>query len=448
MLDYKGLRDCHLNIYWQYEGKPHLENNITKAFINSIDGLSLNGKKKVLKILFGIEIVDDDVRFEFYLLKKPDGNLVNSFPINNRLMFAFSPEGECWGFSGQDNKDERRLYDSIKLDLSKNIQDEEALKSETEKALKEFLEGERGDSIPDAWILIYTKGKADYIIALENKLHKLDPNQINNHIEKSLLLLNNKPTVIYKKYRDIAVTFVEINEFNSNQFVEYLTILGYLGVNEFNLACSSDVNIRQRLMILFGKTILSKIHDGTIDERKWNVFRVHVSYAYLREINLILNYDNVKISLAFGPTQNSGKKMMQTIETIALNQDHLSEFHQSFHLLYQRGRNIGNSYVDFLSNINDYIKYWKENIDLIRTYNPNEAINLYKKMFDDGVIPLSNYERLKNQLTGKKNPVLVVPEIIIEYSWFYDELSIMGLEDFVNIAKSKIDEALIAMRLK
>ena len=69
-------------------------------------------------------------------------------------------------------------------------------------------------------------------------------------------------------------------------------------------------------------------------------------------------------------------------------------------------------------------------------------------MFDVGVIPLSNYERLKNQLAGKKNPVLVVPEIIIEYSWSYDELSIIGLEDFVNIAKSKIDEALIAMRLK
>ena len=36
MIDYKGLRDCHLNIFWQYDGKPYLENNITKAFINSI----------------------------------------------------------------------------------------------------------------------------------------------------------------------------------------------------------------------------------------------------------------------------------------------------------------------------------------------------------------------------------------------------------------------------
>ncbi len=448
MLDYKGLRDCHLNIYWQYEGKPHLENNITKAFINSIDGLSLNGKKKILKNLFGIELSCDDIRFEYYLLKKPDRNLVDSFPKNKRLMFAFSPEGECWGFSGQDNKDEKKLYDSIKLDLSKEIQDEDVLKSETEKALKEYLEGERGDSIPDAWILIYTKGKPDYIIALENKLHKLDPNQINNHIEKSLLLLSNKPNVIYKKYRDIADTFVEISEFNSDEFVEYLTILGYLSVNDFNLACSSDLTIRQRLMIPFGKTILSKIQNGTIDERKWNVSRVHVSYAYLREINLIFNYDNVKISLAFGPTQNSGKKMMQTIETISLNQDHLSEFHQSFHLLYKRGRNIANSYIDFLSSTNDYIKYWKENINLIKTYSPNEAILLYQKMFGDGVIPFSNYEKLKKQLTGKKNPVLVVPEIIIEYSWSYEELSIMGLEAFVNVVKSKIDEALIAMRLK
>lgn len=69
-------------------------------------------------------------------------------------------------------------------------------------------------------------------------------------------------------------------------------------------------------------------------------------------------------------------------------------------------------------------------------------------MFNDKVISISNFERLKCQLENKKNRVLVVPEIIIEYCWNYDEISKIGYDLFVDEVKSKLDEALNATSLK
>ncbi len=448
MIDYKGLRDRHLNIFWQYDGKPYLENNITKAFINSLDSLPLKDKLLVTHELFGIDINDGNVKFEYYLQKQPSKRKVESFAIANRIMFGFSPEGECWGFAGQDTKDEKKLYEAIKRELSLEIKDEIFLAKETEKAVEEYLEGTRGDSIPDAWILIYIDKKPAYIIALENKLHKLDPTQINNHIEKSLLIRENKPEVIYKKYADIIELFKPIDSFNTNQFIEYLTILGYSGVDDFIIACSADEAIRRRLALPFGKEILSKVHDGEIDYRSWNTIRCHVSYAYLREINLVFDENAIKLSLAFGSTQSSGKKMLETINDIKLSPDHVSSFNQSFHLMYKRGKNIWNSYIDQTLSPNEYIHYWKKNISLIKTYTPLEAISLYKKMLDDKVISSMNFNRLKHQLTNKKNPVLVVPELVIEYGWRYEEIVEIGYDKFIDALKAKIDEALVATLLK
>ncbi len=448
MLDYKGLKDPHLNLYWQYDGKPYLENNITKAFINSIDSLPLAKKIIVFKQIFSIELNSNSLTFEYFLQRKPNKEKVESFDKNRRFMFAFSPCGECYGFNGLDTKNEKALYDAIKKELSITISNKDILENEVEKAVKEYLEGERGDSIPDAWILIYDNDKPAYIIALENKLYKLDPNQINNHIEKSLLLLNNKPEVLYKKYSQIADTFKGIGEYNTDQFIEYLTILGYLNVNDFVLACSSYIEIRQRLIIPFGKDLLSKVYHGEIDNRSWNVVRCYLPYAYLREFNLIFDRDEIKISLAFGPTQFSGKKMLETIDDIRLNADHLRSLHQSFHLLYKRGRNIGASYINCPLSLTEYIHYWKKHIDLIKTYQPNEAILLYKKMLSDGLICEENYEKVKTQLTNKINPVLVVPEIVAEYSWTYDEVANLGIDVFAVCLKEKLEEALKAALLK
>lgn len=273
MIDYKGLRDCHLNIFWQYDGKPYLENNITKAFINSIDSLSDVKKKEVLFDLFGIKLKGEKIKLEFYLQKKPAVSKIKEFNEDNRLMFAFSPTGKCWGFNGQDTKDEKALFDAIKNELSESYHDEELLINETKKAVEEYLHFQKGDSIPDGWIFVYADGRPEYLVVLENKLYNLDPTQINNHIEKSLLISSDKKPVIYKKYSEITDIFEKLNTFITDQFIEYLVLLGYCGVEDFSVACSSDPLIRKRLAIPFGKKILSFIDGGVIDERKWNIPR-------------------------------------------------------------------------------------------------------------------------------------------------------------------------------
>lgn len=379
MIDYKGLRDRHLNLFWQYDGKPYLENNITKAFINSIDSLSDVKKKKALFDLFGIELKGEKIQLEFYLQKKPLVSEVKEFNEDKRLMFAFSPTGKCWGFNGQDTKDEKALFEAIKKELSASYQDEELLISETKKAVAEYLESQRGDSIPDGWIFVYSDGKPEYLVALENKLYNLDPTQINNHIEKSLLISSNKKPVIYKKYSEIKDIFEKLNTFTTDQFIEYLVLLGYSGVGDFSVACSSDPHVRKRLAIPFGKKILSFIDGGGIDERKWNITRRRVNYEYLHEINLIFNDDCIKVSLAFGSTQNSGRAMLDKIDGVNVSRDHLVRCKQSFHLMYFRGRNINNSYINCNFSLNDYIQYLKKNISLIKKQSPEEAIGLYKK---------------------------------------------------------------------
>lgn len=437
-----------MNAFWQYDGRPHLENNITKAFINSIDSLNDDDKRIVFSSIFGIDVLDGKMKVDYYLQKKPEPVKVLSFPEENRVMFAFSPTGKCWGFSGQDTKDEKSLYEAIRKELSQNIKDDEILKTETQKAVAEFLQGKRGDSIPDAWILIYVDGKPSHIIALENKLHDLDPTQINNHIEKSLLITDNKRPVIYRKYDDIVNCFERFDSFVSNQFIEYLTILGYREVDDFSIACSADEGIRQRLSIPFGKKILEKIDGNEIDNRSWNTVRRHVSYSYLREINLIFSSNDIRVSLAFGPTPYFGKRMLESIDSIDVSSDHLVTFRQTFHLMYYRGRIIHSSYIDTDYSVNDYIAYWKKNIEYIRKYTPEEAIRLYEKMLDDGFITKDNYVALKRQLNGKKNLVLVIPEIIVEYGFGYEEASALGIEAFIDELKKKIDETMMSFKLK
>ena len=72
------------------------------------------------------------------------------------------------------------------------MKNEELLINETKKAVEEYLHFQRGDSIPDGWIFVYADGRPEYLVALENKLYNLDPTQINNHIEKSLLISSDK----------------------------------------------------------------------------------------------------------------------------------------------------------------------------------------------------------------------------------------------------------------
>ena len=67
----KNSHDRHLNLFWFYSGSPTLENNITKAFINTFDSLSIENKKAFLSQICHVKI-DYDPQFSLYLQSAPD----------------------------------------------------------------------------------------------------------------------------------------------------------------------------------------------------------------------------------------------------------------------------------------------------------------------------------------------------------------------------------------
>ena len=70
-LKYDGLRDPHLNVFYSYGNKSHIENNITKAFVNTLKSLFNKDFKKTIEALFGFELSSGKYTVSYYLLKKP-----------------------------------------------------------------------------------------------------------------------------------------------------------------------------------------------------------------------------------------------------------------------------------------------------------------------------------------------------------------------------------------
>ena len=100
-MDYKGLKDRHLNIFCVY-GVDHLENNITKAFINTLDSLNPSNQAKIYSVLLNAFINSENLKSTFYLQKRHDKELIESVLIQHRYVVGISPTGKCWGYSYED----------------------------------------------------------------------------------------------------------------------------------------------------------------------------------------------------------------------------------------------------------------------------------------------------------------------------------------------------------
>lgn len=66
----KNKTDKHLNVFWQYDGKPWLENNITKALINTFESLETDSKQELIRVFFEIDLCGE-VTYKYYLQKIP-----------------------------------------------------------------------------------------------------------------------------------------------------------------------------------------------------------------------------------------------------------------------------------------------------------------------------------------------------------------------------------------
>lgn len=448
---FSGIRDNHLNVFYNYGEHAYYENNVTKAFINTIESLNEYDKKNIIKELFHLDMPNGFV-CKFYLQRKPEEGEIKSVKEENRIMYCFSPTGKCWGIEGIDQSDFNSIFLEIKKEVKFNNPDisDRELNNKVEIIVKDMMNVRKNTgSLPDAWLMIYMNDKPYYIIAFENKLDNLDPYQIKNHIKKSLFL-ENSVVPIYENYESIINKFKKINSNNYliDEFIEYMIILGHHKLNDFGLCFGADYQIRQKLCSDFGESVLENVYKGKIDKREWNIARIHVNFSYLKEINLRFSEDKVELSLAFGSTQNSSKEMLKKIDKKMFNKINPKLIHQTLHVLYQRGRNISYSYLDEKEwDISDYIDYWQKHIEMMRLMTPIEMVDLYRNLFNDGKISEFVFQNLKSRLESKKNKVIIVPEIIYVSYWSYNEIENLGLENFCTSIKQKINEAFVLFNI-
>lgn len=429
MSNYRGLIDPHLNLFYQYGQRSHFENNITKAFLHTLDNLSTKDKKIAFNELFGIELGKGRLKVEFYLQKAPEDSKIKKFKEEKRIMFGFCPTGRC--------------LETTSIGF---IPKENDPSCENKGANQESEKLKHTQSIPDGWVLIYLDNKPEYVIALENKLYNLTPLQINNHIEERLFMSPSECTIVFKKYEDIRIVFEKFSSFFPKQFIEYLTILGYYRVTNFVDACLSDEKIRKNIIVPFGEEILQLFDKENVDRKSSGfVARCKVIYDCLEEINLIFEDSEARLSFAFGAKQRLGRELIRRIEDVDFTRIEGASIKPSFHLMYERGKIIKDSYPKKEISIHKYISYWKQNLDLINTCFPYEAIELYEKLKSDDIISNEDCEILRKQLIGKRNKILVIPEIEIYYNWNYEDMAQMGFEKFSKDVKNKIKIVFEAM---
>jgi hypothetical protein len=450
-MDYEGLKDEHLNTFFNYEGKPQLENNITKAFINTLESLTDQELREIFKDLFNVSLPNTDLKFDYYLQKKPAEKEIKDCPESHRHLFAFSPTGKCWEF-GQ-ALTEKEFEENIKKEMKERYPDDDEYKDNLQNALDEFKKGREGDSIPDGWILVYANGgeKPIEVIAMEDKLYDLDHYQLNNHLEKSLFIESNKDDLVFCPYSKIIDEFSKINSFMPAQFNEFMLLLGYKKIEpkDFKAACLIDnCVVKNKICSDLGPDIIKQLIPGDVDMRSKNICRGHVDLPYLKEVNLYFEENTVELHLSFGSMQNEAKTMLNTISPESFNShDHL-KIYSSFHLRYLRGRNISESYFLWQGDISGFVNYWKKHIDDIKLLKIPEGINLYHLILSDGYMKDDDFQKLIAYLSNKKNPVCVIPEITMNYFWTYKEVSDLGFDSFLNELKGGYEEALNTMKLK
>ena len=265
-MKYSGLRDRHLNVFVNYassdtdKDSEHLENNITKAFINTLESLTDDANKddtnkKVFKSLFGIDL-PDKFTCKYYLqwssTNEEIKQTINQIPKENRILFAFSPTGESWGIEGSDTKNDEELkagFEKLYQEKEPGISDGE-LSKKVNARIEEIKKIRNGNSIPDALIIVSIGETPMYAIAMENKKYDLDPYQLNNHLEKSLILQGEekKGKIKYKKYRKIIDSIKELRTYMTDSFVEYMVMLDYYKSDSFEESFNADEELRQRII--------------------------------------------------------------------------------------------------------------------------------------------------------------------------------------------------------
>ncbi len=279
--------DEHLNIFWNYSGHPTLENNITKAIINFLQYSDYNTQFEVINFLINNQHSYDREKciVKYGLQRYPD----DAKKFRYKYLLGISPTGKEWSheFVYLYNKDNCRELKSI-------------LTSGNEKKIHEYFEDKhisipsamypivlqeiedienKGGSIPDGWIMLYSDNTPYICIAIENKLWDLDPFQLRNHMEKSLgININFEEHKILKTYEDLYATIEAMPEtFLRQNLMEFFYLLRYqpfrpFTKQEYKVAIDNPLELRFNILY-----------------NKWNLFFEKVSLECQYSINLERN---------------------------------------------------------------------------------------------------------------------------------------------------------------
>lgn len=428
--------DRHLNIFWQYNGNPYLEDNITRAFINT---LSLSSKTLQINMInFLISDIEEKIETDNLAEIEIKYDLQNPFIKDisskkcKKILIGLNPNGLEWGEETYSILKKINIEtDLIEEVINNNSKLKHLLKSKDidENKINENIEYyryvlntilERGNSRPDGWIFVFKKNQLEpeIIIAIETKLWSLDPFQLKNHLEKSLGI---KETC---DKRMKLIKFEEICEkikFDLNRssngieehFLKYMELLGYyIKVDEFEkndilFAIDNDYNrvINNKWVKWFDYYFFS-------DEYK----------KFEREVNTKITYDRKKRQLWFEDIKNGNIYF-----DITSNKNEL-ERESAFFI----GTEIGVNSKDYMKKFKDSItkneKYIEE-LSIIYTNNSDKKeyesiFSIFKRLNSNQMtqyMGIRDYQQINECLKELKSDDIYRNEI-----WKNDCLKILG----------------------
>lgn len=242
----KESYDRHLNVFWNYNGNPHWEDNLTKAFINTLQMSSQEDQISIINHFIEENFLNKNEKYTItYDLQNP--YLTTDFIKNQtckKVLVGFNPNADVWD---ENLVDIFRKIELDKLDETK-LTNENYLKEMVgeyyEKERKEYyieaikIRRDKNNSRMDGWIFVYKNEKLYLVIGIESKLWKLDPYQLDNHKEKSLGIKEEKK-YIYKKFEDVCNFIKTLNPQKYSiqwQYLDYMEKLGYfINIETINL---------------------------------------------------------------------------------------------------------------------------------------------------------------------------------------------------------------------
>lgn len=400
--------DPHLNLFWVYGSRiknqndsditnvNYLENNITKALINTLESLSADSSRMGFLKDCGVlpqDAMDSSLEFEFHLQRKPDKHVVNSFTESNRFLWGISPTGDAWDIGripleklDFNNRKEsiRFILEQIEDELKIGNNEEDFAQKEATRLFDEIeaIQNNKGESIPDGWIMIYKKINNNsereplYCIAIENKWHKLDPYQLVNHWKKSLYHSEGKAS--FSKYADI---YKSISHYSDESpivihFLEYMSLIGeepFIGFANNDFLELNDPNNQRLISKKFWK-----FFDGFITEyvKKHN--------SELRNSNLTVEYSKKNqrlyingfeyINLYFDFWNSSGKLTISTeigVNRAWVNRCLLPFLKANRNKVLQLASQYKDDYYSRhvrLNNKSKSVYFWIKNFDTLENY--------------------------------------------------------------------------------